>query len=32
MLFQQGDITDEFEERAEPLSGRSRNWDERQDQ
>ena len=32
MMFQQGDITDEHEEHAESLSGRSRHWNERQDQ
>lgn len=32
LSFEQGDVTDEFEEHAESLSGRSRHRDERQDQ
>lgn len=32
IVFEQGDVADEFEEHAESLSGRSRHRDERQDQ
>lgn len=32
VVFEQGDVTDELEEHAESLSGRSRHRDERQDQ
>lgn len=32
LMIHQGDITDELEEHAEPLSGRSRHRNERQDQ
>lgn len=31
-MFSQDNVTNEFKKHAEPLSGRSKHWDERQDQ